>query len=50
MVLGERYRMDRREIMQMILTNLWHNRNERLRKACRRKGIDGGAAGTVRRD
>ena len=46
----ERYRIDRREIMQVILTKLWHNRNERLRKTCRRKEIDGGAIVTVKRE
>ena len=36
--------------MQVILTKLRHNRNERLKKTCKRKGIDEGAAGTVQRN
>ena len=36
--------------MQVILTELGHNRKERLKKICRRKGIDAGAAETVERD
>ena len=46
----ERYEIDRREIMQVILTKLGHNKNEKLKKTCRRKGIEGGAAETVNRD
>ena len=46
----ERYEIDRREIMQGILTKLKHSINKRLNKTCRRKRIDGGVAGTMKRD
>ena len=35
------------ERRKYIISN---ERNERLKKTCRRKGIEGGAAGTVQRD
>ena len=34
--------------MQVILAKLVHNGSGRLKKACRRRGIDGGTAGTVK--
>ena len=41
-----RYERDRNEMMQVVVTELGHNRNERVEKTGR-EGVDGGAAGTV---